>query len=207
MLQKERRKIVHFPVFKRTFAKMLAIHPKRWYDKSGEKYTKVEEKRSSNMTNMEICYDVKNIAKYIIAYCNKNEKSITNLVLQKILYYVQGYFIKRYGMLAYEAEIVKWPYGPVVPEAYFNLCSYRNLPIQFDSEDYDECLDLITNPKHKTLINKIIERCINVSVTNIVNKTHAETPWADARMKQVIGIDKIDDYFSENDPWKICGEK
>ena len=159
------------------------------------------------MTNMEICYDVKNIAKYIIAYCNKKEEPTTHLVLQKILYYVQGYFIKRYGMLAYGAEIVKWPYGPVTPEAYFSLCSYRNQPIQFDSEEYDECLNLITNPKHEALINRIINECLAVTVTSIVNKTHAEAPWADARMKQVIEIDKISDYFSKNDPWKICGEK
>ena len=34
---------MHFPVFKRAFAKMLAIHPKRWYDKSGEKGKHIEE--------------------------------------------------------------------------------------------------------------------------------------------------------------------
>lgn len=196
---------MHFPVFKRAFAKMLAIHQKRWYDKSGEKYTKVEEKRSSNMTNMEICYDVKNIAKYIIAYCNKNEKSITNLVLQKILYYVQGYFIKKYNILAYGAEIVKWPYGPVVPEAYFEFCAHRNNPIQFESEEYDNYISLITDSDNQKLINVITDKCIECGVTKLVNKTHKENPWVSTAMKSEIEIEKIITFFESNDPWGICG--
>lgn len=67
-------------------------------------------------------YNYKTICNYIIGYCQVNDNAITNLQLQKILYYVQGYFLKNYGYPAFDAEIEAWQYGPVVPEAYYDFC-------------------------------------------------------------------------------------
>ncbi len=197
---------MHFPIFKCMFSKILEFKCKKWYDKGGEEYTKVEEKRLSNMTNMKVCYDVKDIAKYIIAYCNKNNKSITNLVIQKTLYYVQGYFIKKFNELAFDAEIVKWPYGPVAPEAYFSLCAHRNYPIQLRDEEFDCCINLISDSDDKKLINEITDKCINCGVTKLVNKTHSEDPWNSTSMKSEIEIEKIIKFFKNNDPWELGEE-
>lgn len=45
-------------------------------------------------------YKAENIAKYIIAKCNNDKQHISNLKLQKILYYIQAEFliVKKYHM-------------------------------------------------------------------------------------------------------------
>ena len=61
------------------------------------------------------------LSKNIIAYAAMNGYQVTNLKLQKTLYYVQGYYLARFGKPLFADEIVNWAYGPVVPEAYFAL--------------------------------------------------------------------------------------
>ena len=54
------------------------------------------------------------LSKNIIAYAAMNECQVTNLKLQKTLYYVQGYYLYRFGKPLFDDEIVNWAYGPVV---------------------------------------------------------------------------------------------
>ena len=70
------------------------------------------------------------LSKNIIAYAAMNGYQVTNLKLQKTLYYVQGYYLARFGKPLFADEIVNWAYGPVVPEAYFKFCSYGAAPIE-----------------------------------------------------------------------------
>lgn len=98
------------------------------------------------MTDATYTYDV--ISRYVISYCNKNEKEITNLVLQKILYYVQGYFFKKFDSPAFNSSINKWPYGPVVPDAYYDYYINGAKPIYIDEELRETSLNAIKNKKH-----------------------------------------------------------
>lgn len=145
--------------------------------------------------------NVIDISNYIIEYCVKREYKITNLRLQKILYYVQGYFLKAYDQPAFLEEIVAWPYGPVVPEAYYNFCSFgRNELCLFENVDYD--FTSISN-EEKKFINTIVDHCNELSVTELVNKTHLEDPWFNASDRSQITIDKIMEFFNEKDPLNI----
>lgn len=146
-------------------------------------------------------YDV--IAKYIISYCNKNEKNITNLVLQKIMYYVQGYFLKKFNLLAFNSNINKWPYGPVVPDAYYDYYINGAKPIYIDEEFRDTYLNNINNKKHSVLLNKIIDSCMEMSASTLVEKTHCEKPWSSTQMRSEISENKILDFFNEENPLGI----
>lgn len=42
-------------------------------------------------------YDVLDISRYIISYSNKMDYGISNLKLQKVLYFVQAYFLIQTG--------------------------------------------------------------------------------------------------------------
>lgn len=145
--------------------------------------------------------NVIDISNYIIKYCMEKDYKITNLRLQKILYYVQGYFFKAYDQPAFLEEIVAWPYGPVVPEAYYNFCSfcrddlclYENIEYDFSSISKEE----------KKYINTIVDICSNISVTELVNKTHSEEPWKTTRERARIDFEKIAGFFQFNDPLGI----
>lgn len=153
-------------------------------------------------------YDYSIISNYIIAKCNQDEKPITNLRLQKILYYVQGYFLKKYHELAFTSDIEAWTYGAVVPDAYFDFCSYSlTEPKSFlHLENLDYHLDKIENSKDVRLLNKIINSCMAVSVSQLINKIQNESPWKESKVdgsRELITREKMQDYFLNSDPLKI----
>lgn len=69
------------------------------------------------------------ISKYIIKKCNDTNTPITNLKLQKILYYIQKYSLDKFHTPAFFDDIEAWQFGPVVPNVYYNFCGYGSMPI------------------------------------------------------------------------------
>lgn len=66
-------------------------------------------------------YSALKIAKYVIDKCTRDEQPVSNLQLQKILYYIQKTFLKN-GTEAFEDEMEAWQFGPVVPNVYYQYC-------------------------------------------------------------------------------------
>ena len=66
-------------------------------------------------------YDVLDVSRLIIEYSNKRRYGITNLRLQKILYFMQLHFLYVKERPCFEAPIEAWDVGPVVPIAYYEL--------------------------------------------------------------------------------------
>ena len=66
-------------------------------------------------------YPVLELAKYIVAKCIKDECPISNLQLQKILYYIQRDFLHKLDRPAFSENIEAWPFGSVVPDVYYYL--------------------------------------------------------------------------------------
>ena len=149
--------------------------------------------------------DVKELAIGIISYCNNNNIRISNLKLQKILYYIQGYAIKETHEPAFVAEIHNWQYGPVVEEVYFEYNQFRGEDIVL--KDYDRRDGFF---KRKNAINdivlKVLNNCKNKSAFELVEMTHKEDPWKNTRQNEVIKLDIISEYFSNNNPLKIKEE-
>ena len=117
--------------------------------------------------------DVKELAIGIISYCNNNNIRISNLKLQKILYYIQGYAIKETHEPAFDAEIHNWQYGPVVEEVYFEYNQFRGEDIVL--KDYDRRDGFF---KRKNAINdivlKVLNNCKNKSAFELVEMTHKD---------------------------------
>ena len=56
-------------------------------------------------------------------YCQKKAEMqsgdlVTNLRLQKLLYFAQGWYLARYGKPLFEDDMLCWKYGPVVRTVY-----------------------------------------------------------------------------------------
>ena len=73
-------------------------------------------------------YKAIDLANYIVDKCIKDDTPITNLQLQRILYFVQKDFLKR-GYQAFSDDIEAWRCGPVVPNVYFYFCGFGAMPI------------------------------------------------------------------------------
>lgn len=116
-------------------------------------------------------YDAVEIAKVIIDRCTYLGKPISNLKLQKLLYYVQGYSYKYFNKPAFHDNICAWAYGPVVPTVYEEFSSYasKKMTLHF-------CVTK-TDDEIKSLIYEVIDKFIDIPVWQLADKTHDEDPW------------------------------
>ena len=55
------------------------------------------------------------VAKYMVTKCVQDKCPISNLQVQKILYFIQKDFLQN-GSEAFSDDIEAWQFGPVVPE-------------------------------------------------------------------------------------------
>lgn len=63
---------------------------------------------------------VKDIANKLLhrAWMDESSELLSNMKLQKLLYYQQGFHLAYFGTPLFNEDIVAWQYGPVVPEVY-----------------------------------------------------------------------------------------
>ncbi len=139
-------------------------------------------------------YSASLIAKYIINYCNTMGKTISNLRLQKILYFVQAEFLVSKGSPCFQDEIYAWDLGPVVPDVYREykifgssaIPAFRDILFQISEDD-------------KELIDGVVNECNKYSSYTLVQMTHEQTPWIKAYNTFSNGIitkNSIKEYFS-----------
>lgn len=142
-------------------------------------------------------YSVIDVARYIIWYCKKNGYTISNLKLQKILYFVQANFLVNEGYPCFKEEIEAWDFGPVVPDVYheFKIYGSSNIPVS-------ECSNagLLIYNKDKKLIDEMVDQCASYSASALVEITHNQEPWNNAYEKycnNVISQESIKEYFEK----------
>lgn len=117
-------------------------------------------------------YQAIDIAKYIIGKCTADNQPISNLQLQKILYFLQRKYLKEQGRPLFSDEIQAWQFGPVVPEVYYQYCGFGSRTIGMD---YDVTLD----PQDKVLIDEVVEEKRSKKPWELVEETHApDKAWA-----------------------------
>ena len=87
-------------------------------------------------------YRALEIARYIINKCTEEQHPISNLQLQKILYYIQRTYLL-HEAVAFSDEIEAWQFGPVVPDVYYHFCGFGSLPIRMKYETSLEPKDCI----------------------------------------------------------------
>ena len=75
-------------------------------------------------------YSAMDIAKYAVNKRYKMGKPISNLQLQKILYFLQIVFARNTGTLVFSDEFEAWPYGPVIRDVYVEFSDCGGFPIR-----------------------------------------------------------------------------
>lgn len=111
-------------------------------------------------------YSALEISKYVINKCTVENYPISNLQLQKILYFLQKKYLKSRGRVLFEDDIQAWQFGPVVPEVYYQYCGFGSMAITMEYIIFIE-------PEDRKEIDLIVEekRCQNP--WDLVEETHA----------------------------------
>lgn len=118
-------------------------------------------------------FPVMDVAKYIINYCADKKKPISNLKLQKLLYYLWINYYKRVNTYIFNDSIFAWPFGPVIPDVYYEYCTYGGISIT-KQEDFDSPFS-----EDETMeINELLNKYIDYSPNKLVNMSHEPgKPW------------------------------
>lgn len=104
--------------------------------------------------------------------------SITNLKIQKLLYYCQGWHLSQFGMPLFNEELQAWPHGPVTPPAYQRLKRYGNQSVDPQAVVSDPMSDL--SEESRSLIDQVWALYGWRSASELRNMTHQERPWKEA---------------------------
>lgn len=120
---------------------------------------------------------------------------LTNLKLQKLLYYAQGAYMHcNNGEPLFSEEIEAWQHGPVVPEVYQAFKQYGSNDIYFE-EDYDfSSID----EKTTKVLDFVYDNMAIYSAWYLRNLTHEERPWLETPRGRRISKGLINSFFHDN---------
>lgn len=116
-----------------------------------------------------------------IAYVFEKLEEVTPLMLQKLLYFIQGVYSALYGRPIFTEDCRAWIHGPVYPEVYELFRDFKYNPIDDArfallkgttdtlTDDEKKVIDLVVNT-FGIYSGKVLERI-----------THNEDPWKEAR--------------------------
>jgi uncharacterized phage-associated protein len=141
-----------------------------------------------------MAYKANDVARYAVSRCLKKGNPISNLQLQKIMYYIQGYYLAIYDNPLFEEQICAWKLGPVVPEVYRHFNRFGAEPI---TEDIQPSQLISLTKGQMDLINAVIDSKSQKSAWQLVNESHKERPWITTPQSEIISTDKIKQYFKE----------
>ena len=115
------------------------------------------------------------VADFFLHFAHEHGDCLTNLKLQKLVYYAQAWHLALKKKPLFADSIEAWIHGPVVPSLYRRFKSNKWNPIS-------------DNPKKPALLTateKLLEEVLQVfggySAWQLECMTHQEAPWRNAR--------------------------
>lgn len=146
----------------------------------------------------------------IIAYLFEQLEEVTPLMLQKLLYFIQGISYALYGKPMLSEECQAWAHGPVYPEVYDIFKDFKYNPIEDTRFAIFEGSEHELTEQEKTVINLVANTFGQYGGKILERITHEETPWKTARegyadgisSNEIISTDSIKKYYiSKNEQY------
>ena len=139
------------------------------------------------------CFD---IADYFIGLANETGSFISNLKLQKLVYYAQAWYLALYGSSLFEEDFQAWVHGPVIPALYQKYKTFGWQPILDDAHPKlsQECVDFL---------DEVAKEYFACDSYELEQMTHVEAPWnwargdlpPDAPSNEIIQKDWMKEYY------------
>ena len=164
-------------------------------------------------------YEARKICNFIIARYGARSFDLTNLRLNKLLYFIHGWALTSRADGLVRNHFLAWQHGPVVRPVYDAFKSYGDSPVTRPAEylDYSsgttkpiEHDDI--SPADAEIIVRVFESYATFTTSELLNLSHAAGgPWdvvyraclADKRMSPRIPNQLIRDHFLEKAGGKV----
>lgn len=136
------------------------------------------------------------VAKYVLSLTDTEKgQVISNLALQKLLYYCQGYYLAFTDGKEplFEEDIVAWKYGPVVESVYYEYKDRGCGPLP--NNELTEEIEQYFSKEQKEVINGVFDFFKGYSAIGLMEQTHNEMPWKTTEKSEVISKEKLYNFF------------
>lgn len=138
------------------------------------------------------------VAAYIVSLSTQIGEPVTNMKLQKLLYYsLAWYAVETKGKKLFSDPIVAWKYGPVIVGIYEKYKKYGADAIKAPVDGKVSEL----NALEKEIVEDIFNIYGSKSAIELMSLSHSEQPWRDTfdpdDQQKEIPFDLIMSYFSK----------
>lgn len=113
----------------------------------------------------------------LVKYIGKNYDVQSQVMMQKLLYFLSLDFYKETNHLLFGNYFQAWVYGPVQPKAFSALKKHG---FDFD-DDFWVALDEIKSVKLKKFIDTDIKKYLEFDLYELSELSHKTSPWIKAR--------------------------
>lgn len=139
-------------------------------------------------------YDALDVAKYIINYEKSQNRYVSNLRLQKLLYFIQAQFLVTNNSACFSDTMEAWDFGPVIPAVYHEYKIFGSSSIlRFATSN-----TIYIDEKDCFLIGRILDKCSFYTTTELVSIIYNQTPWKEAyenKFDNTISLDSMRIFF------------
>lgn len=156
-------------------------------------------------------YDGRSVANFILDYCDRRGRKITNLALQKIVYFCHVWHLIQLGRPLVKHQFEAWQYGPVLQYLYREFKDYDSAPILKRSMEIDrevggkKLVSYHFDRETEDFLASIVEFYSRMRAGDLVELSHAEGgPWGEVwnhrgtvNPGMRIGNDRIVAYYSK----------
>lgn len=144
--------------------------------------------------------DAKTVANYMLYIMSDAFDDLTNMKINKLLYFAQGYHLRKYGKPLFDDTIEAWGHGPVVPAVYEAYKQYGDKPI----EGYEANSIGNITPEAEEVLYGVAREYGRYTASALRNMTHVVgSPWAQVyrgnHAHTEIPVDTIQRYFNESE--------
>ncbi|HYT41450.1 MAG TPA: type II toxin-antitoxin system antitoxin SocA domain-containing protein [Methylomirabilota bacterium] len=144
------------------------------------------------------------VADYFLAVANECEELITNLKLNKLVYYTQAWHLALFKEPMFEDKTEAWVHGPVLPVVYDTYKHFKWTPIIRHDLNLEEIKQQFSTEQQE-LLDDIVEIYLPKTAYELEQLTRDEDPWIFARAglapyeasHQVIAHDAMQKFFAE----------
>ncbi|MGA1282896.1 MAG: Panacea domain-containing protein [Prochlorothrix sp.] len=132
------------------------------------------------------------VAEYFLSLADEDAGDlISNLKLQKLVYYAQGFHLALFDEPLFAEPIEAWTHGPVVPDLYRAYKEYGAGSIPRPEEINFE----IYTDEQQELLDEVYAVYGQFSAWKLRNMTHGEAPWRLCNPNETITHKSLKEFF------------
>ncbi|MCC6589757.1 MAG: SocA family protein [Bryobacterales bacterium] len=139
------------------------------------------------------------VANAFLALAREENRALTNMQLQKLVFLAQGYCLAILGRPLYYHRIHAWQWGPVIPKLYKVLQRYGSGDVTEPLEVPQSEEDQEIGPDEQKIIRAVWNAYKSYSGAQLSALTHRKgTPWSETWAKEKFGVipeEVIADYY------------